>query len=261
VSAHTDSLLARLKTLLGPWAARFDADLLETCASTNSELLTRAAAGAASGTVLWTLEQTAGRGRRGRAWVSNGLMFSLLWRFESPAALSGLSLAAGLAVARALDGLGVPGVELKWPNDVWLGGRKLSGCLVEMSQSGPRTAAVIGIGLNLKTPVSDTVRDQAATGLDAALPNPPEMARVLAELLKQLGEVLSEFATQGFTPFQAGWNARNALRGAAVRVIDGVSETQGVCLGVDAQGALLLESERRVVSIVGGDVSLRSLRA
>ena len=258
MSARTDSELARLKTFLGPSAARFDADLLETCGSTNTELLARANAGAVSGSVLWTREQSAGRGRRGRGWVSapeDSLTFSLLWRFDAPAALAGLSLAVGIAVARALDLLGVPKVTLKWPNDIWLDGRKLGGILVEMNQVGPRTAAIIGIGLNLVAPAS--VTDQPVAGLSDALGRKPEAAEVLAEVLKQLGDALTEFTAKGFAAFQSNWNQRNALAGAPVRVIDDAGETPGVCLGVDPDGALLLDTGSGVRTIIGGDVSLR----
>lgn len=258
MSARTDSELARLKALLGPWAARFDADLLETCGSTNTELLARATAGAVSGSVLWTLEQTAGRGRRGRGWVSapqDSLTFSVLWRFDRPASLAGLSLAVGIAVARALDLLGVKQATLKWPNDVWLDSRKLGGILVEMNQVGTRTAAIIGIGLNLVAP--GAVADQPVAGLADALGKKPEAPVVLAEVLKQLGDALSEFTTGGFAAFQSEWNQRNALAGAPVRVIDDAGETPGVCLGVDPEGALLLETATGVRTIIGGDVSLR----
>ncbi len=258
VSARTDSELVRLRALLGPWATRFDADLLETCGSTNTELLARAIDGAVSGSVLWTRDQTAGRGRRGRGWIStpgDSLTFSLLWRFDSKARLAGLSLAVGLAVARACDALGVAGVALKWPNDIWLNGRKLGGILVEMNHVGVRTAAVIGIGLNLAAPTC--VADQPVAGFTDALGGKPEATAVLAAVLQQLGQMLSGFTADGFTPFQDEWNRRNAVRGAPVRVVDDAGETPGICLGVDAEGALLLETEGGVRRIIGGDVSLR----
>ncbi len=114
----------RLKPLLGPLAGRFDVDGLGLCDSTSSELLRRAEAGAPGGTVVVADEQTAGRGRRGRAWLSSAadsLTFSLLWRFPGPAGrLAGLSLAVGVALAEGLERLGATGVRLKWPNDVLL---------------------------------------------------------------------------------------------------------------------------------------------
>ncbi|MEK7738086.1 MAG: biotin--[acetyl-CoA-carboxylase] ligase, partial [Pseudomonadota bacterium] len=109
-------------------------DILAECDSTNSRLLSLAETGAAAGSVLATERQTGGRGRRGRSWLSasgDSLTFSLLWRFQPNRSLSGLSLAVGVAVARALEALGVRGITLKWPNDVLLNGRKLAGVLIE----------------------------------------------------------------------------------------------------------------------------------
>ena len=111
-----------LKTRLGTWAGRFDVDALAECDSTSSELLRRAEKGAPAGTVIVADQQSAGRGRRGRQWLSApeaSLTFSLLWRFSGPASqLSGLSLAVGVGLARGLERLGAQGVCLKWPNDV-----------------------------------------------------------------------------------------------------------------------------------------------
>jgi BirA family biotin operon repressor/biotin-[acetyl-CoA-carboxylase] ligase len=111
-----------LKPRLGHLAGRFDVDAVDECDSTSSELMRRADRGAPAGTVVVADRQSAGRGRRGRTWLSSpeaSLTFSLLWRFPGPASrLSGLSLAVGLGLAQALEGLGVSGVRLKWPNDV-----------------------------------------------------------------------------------------------------------------------------------------------
>ena len=164
-------------------------EILDYATSSNALLLQRAFQGAPSGSVLAVEWQSAGRGRLGRTWFSglgNALTFSLLWRFESGlAALSGLSLAVGVAMMRALTGLGVPGVGLKWPNDVLLNEGKLAGILLEAQGDmlGP-SAVVIGIGLNLTVP--ETLRgriDQAVSDL-ASLEMPvPERNLVLAVLL------------------------------------------------------------------------------
>ena len=146
--------IAAIASALGPLARRFDVDVLDTCASTNAELLARAETGAASGTVLVANEQTAGRGRRGRSWIASpgdSLTFSLLWRFAPGTAPAGLSLAVGLAVARALQKVGAGDTALKWPNDILRNRRKLGGILVELLPGAPH-AAVIGIGINLHLP-------------------------------------------------------------------------------------------------------------
>ncbi len=185
---------------LGLRARMLHIEILDQAASSNALLLQRAAKGAASGTVLAVEWQSAGRGRLGRTWHSglgDALTFSLLWRFESGlAALSGLSLAVGVAMMRALDELGVQGAGLKWPNDVLLNDGKLAGILLEAQGDmlGP-SAVVIGIGLNLTVPESLRERiDQAVSDLASLDMAVPERNLVLAVLLKQLAAVLQEFA-------------------------------------------------------------------
>ncbi|MFN4148820.1 MAG: biotin--[acetyl-CoA-carboxylase] ligase, partial [Rhodocyclaceae bacterium] len=144
--------LTAIVQALGSEACRFDVELLPECASTNALLLARAEAGAPSGTVVIAETQTAGRGRRGRAWHStpgDSLTFSLLWRFAPATLPLGLSLATGVAVTNALKKIGAGDTALKWPNDILKDGRKLAGILVELVPNVPH-AAVIGIGLNLR---------------------------------------------------------------------------------------------------------------
>ena len=140
---------------LGADAKGLHLEVLDAVASTNSYLLTHAGDPAAHGQVAIAEMQIAGRGRRGRAWhtpFAGALTFSILWRFQQGvAALGGLSLAAGLAVAQACEALGIQGIQLKWPNDVMHGGRKLAGILIEVQgeMQGP-SVAVIGVGLNYR---------------------------------------------------------------------------------------------------------------
>lgn len=239
---------------LGPLSARFDVDVLAECDSTNARLLARAEAGAAAGSVIATERQTAGRGRMGRQWHSDGansLTFSLLWRVPRGAALGGLSLAVGVAVAETLQVLGIDNVALKWPNDILLDGRKLGGILIELASS----AAVIGIGLNLRLPAGlpDEVRQQAA-----ALDRDLDRNVLLARLLTGLHGVLEAFAAGGFLALRDRWQALNAYAGAEVRVLSGFSApTEGYCAGVDSDGALLLETAAGTQRVISGDVSLR----
>lgn len=249
---------------LGTAACRFDVDVLAECGSTNAELLARAEAGAPSGTVLVAERQTAGRGRLGREWISapgDSLTFSLLWRFPAGASLSGLSLAVGVAVVRALEKLGagdtaeeVPlgDTALKWPNDVLRDGKKLAGILIELQAN---TAAVIGIGLNLRLPAAmpADLREQAAA-LDADTDANILLATLLAELLP----VLDGFATGGFAALRDEWLSRQAWIGQAVRVqLHDAAVVEGICAGVAADGALLLQTAGGVQRILSGDVSLR----
>lgn len=262
MSDRTDTELLRLKAALGDYSPRFDADLLESCPSTNTLLLQRASAGAPSGSVLWALAQTAGRGRRGREWVStvgDSLTFSLLWRFDA-SPLAGLSLIAGLAVVDALSSLGVEGLALKWPNDIWLDGRKLGGVLVELQQSGSRVGAVVGIGLNLDLPAGASRLDQPVAALSEALPVRPAATEVLAAVLTRLAIRFERFADEGFLPQRDEWSARNGLAAQPVRLIEEGGETEGLCEGVDHDGALLLRVGSGLRRVLGGDVSLRRAR-
>lgn len=252
--------LAAIARFLGPQAHRFDVDLLPVCASTNAVLLERAAAGAPSGSVVVAATQTAGRGRLGRAWLSApgaSLTFSLLWRFAPGTAPAGLSLAAGLAVARALAKLGAGEAALKWPNDLLKDGRKLGGILVELVSGarGSDLAAVIGIGLNLRLPVAmpAELRRQSAA-LDAAV----DPDRLLAAILQELLAVLESFAARGFAALRDAWRARHAFENQPVRLLsDFAPPRAGICRGVDGDGALLLEADGRIERILSGELSLR----
>ena len=243
---------------------RFDVDALEVCDSTNSEISRRASAGAPGGTVIVADRQSAGRGRRGRQWLSApeaSLTFSLLWRFGGPVTrLAGLSLAVGLALARALESLGAQGVHLKWPNDILLDldGRfaKLGGILVELSSDRRGTQAVIGIGLNLLPPEEEFAF--AASGLSQAIVALPERHVLLAAILDQLAVILDQFDAAGFAAQKEDWQRHNAWQGRAVKVLDEASApVEGLCLGVDDEGVLLLKTAGGVERIYAGDVSLR----
>lgn len=243
--------------------ARFRLELIARCDSTNTLLLDAVQQGAPSGSVVVCEEQTAGRGRRGRNWLSapgDSLTFSLLWRF--PAGLSapaGLSLATGVAVARALEGAGASGVRLKWPNDILADGAKLGGILIETVTAGGRHIAVIGIGLNVRLPreIAEAV-DVRAGALENVMPYAPSRNLLLGALLNALSTMLEEFEHAGFAGFADEWLARNAHAGQLVSILaEGAVPVEGRCVGVDADGALLLDTATGVRRIVSGDVSLR----
>jgi len=253
-----------LKQKLAGKAGRFDVDVLESCDSTSSELLRRATLGAPSGTVIVADRQLAGRGRRGRAWMSSagaGLTFSLLWRLPAGRIPGGLSLAVGVALAQALTQLGVAGVHLKWPNDVLLareaGFAKLAGILVELASDRRGTQACIGIGLNLDMPVGEF--PQPVAGLTQAMATVPDRHDVLAAILQALVEVLDRFAGAGFAGLKADWLSWHAWQDRPVQLLgDGDSPVTGICRGVDDDGALLLETAVGMSRILAGDLSLRA---
>lgn len=251
--------ISRLVQALGVAACRFDVDAVGECDSSNSQLLARAEAGAPSGSVLVADRQTAGRGRRGRPWLSapgDSLTFSLLWRFPAEStAPGGLSLAVGLALAEGLASLGLRGLGLKWPNDLLLDGLKLGGVLVEL-QAGQLRSAVIGIGLNLHLP-ADLPPDvrAGATALDQ-IGFVLQREQVLAALLAALLRVLDQYAVAGFAGLRQSWMQHHAYQGQVVR-ISGAQQMEGVCLGVDVDGALQLQTAQGLKTVVSGDVSLR----
>ncbi|MFZ2853540.1 MAG: biotin--[acetyl-CoA-carboxylase] ligase [Rhodocyclaceae bacterium] len=268
----------RLQALLGAASGRFDVDALAECESTSSVLLERAAHGAPAGSVIVADRQSAGRGRRGRNWLSSpesSLTFSLLWRFDGGVErLAGLSLAVGVAVARALDACGAEGIALKWPNDILFSATgtdaKLGGILVELQmerqmerQANRRSMlAVIGIGLNLQLPAASAGHEAfvyPVAALAQALPQLPDRHDLLAQLLIELAAVLDVFSHAGFAALRDDWQVVHAWQDRSVRLLrDGAVEKEGVCRGADADGALLIETASGVERCLSGDLSLRA---
>lgn len=248
---------------LGALASAFDLRIVPTCTSTNSVLMENPPAEDGRIHVVAAEIQTAGRGRRGRQWQSwpqASLAFSALWRFEPTAPVpAGLSLVAGVAVAHALEHLGVQGVQLKWPNDVLINGDKLAGILVELSTGRERNpAAVVGIGLNVRLPPGTTIPDQPrVTDLATHLSKTPGRSELLARLLKELQTLFATYASAGFPALRGAWQQRNAFADLPVRIAGEGQEQTGVCIGVDDDGALLLRSDSGVTRVLSGEVSLR----
>lgn len=248
---------AHLNALLGADAARFSIEQVEECASTNSELLTRAKRDEPpdSGCLLIAERQHAGRGRRGRTWLAapgHSLTFSLLWRFPATSRLEGLSLAVGLALARAMG----PQIQVKWPNDLLRNGGKLAGILIEMS--APQTL-VIGIGINLSLPAPlPPELPIAPAALFEQTPSAQARHELLAALLRELRAALDCFAERGWAPFRDEWQQRHAFHDQPVRIFDATErESFGICRGVDAQGALLLETDGVLQRLISGEISVR----
>ncbi len=267
---------ARLQALLGDVSGRFDVDSLAECESTNTELLARAERGAPSGSVLVADRQTAGRGSRGRSWLASpeaSLTFSVLWRFAGGLErMSGLSLAVGVAVVEALEACGASGVELKWPNDILHEGAKLGGILVELHNESremheygygeAHTAmAVIGIGLNLRLPDHLGEGDGFVlppAALERVISPLPERHHLFAQLLIALARVFDRFASDGFGALREQWQARHAWQESPVRLLrDGCVLKEGICLGADDDGALLVRTEDGVERCLSGDLSIR----
>jgi BirA family transcriptional regulator, biotin operon repressor / biotin---[acetyl-CoA-carboxylase] ligase len=252
---------------IGEQRAWFNLQILDEVKSTNTYLMQNKNAAHASCVAAHV--QTHGKGRRGRAWVSQlgaSLTFSLLWRFQcGAAALSGLSLCVGVALIRALNSLGVNDVLLKWPNDVLIldenkQGKKLAGILIELQGDleGP-SAAVIGIGINLNLPkkVLQSI-DQPA--IDLASVKAIDQNVLLGTLLKHLADVLSGFETHGFIGLRDEWLGYHAYENKPVRMLlPNGTDVSGVVKGVAEDGILLVETALGLQRFSAGEISLRGL--
>ncbi len=247
---------------IGEQRAWFKLEVLDEVASTNTYLMQQK--GAAHATCVVAHVQTHGKGRRGRTWISQlgaSLTFSLLWRFQcGAAALSGLSLAVGVALIRALMSLGVNNAQLKWPNDVLVDGKKLAGILIELQGDleGP-SAAVIGVGFNLNLPknVLESI-DQPA--IDLTTIKQINQSELLGVLLKHLADVLSSFEAHGFIGLRNEWLRYHAYENKPVRMLlpDG-RDVQGMVKGVADDGILLVETALGLQRFSAGEISLRGL--
>lgn len=239
-------------------------DIFDVLDSTNLQAAKRIASGPAHQYCCIAEQQTAGRGRRGRQWLSpfgRSLYCSLVWEFSSgAAALEGLSLCVGVAVTNALATAGVEGISLKWPNDVLLEGRKLGGILLEM-QGDPAGVCqvIIGIGLNIRlNKVDPAVVTQPWADL-SAYPVGHDRNRMLALLLESLFAALEQYSREGFAPFRAQWQALDAYRGKPVSVQLGEEWIFGLEDGVNPDGGIRLITDAGLRVFHGGEVSLRSV--
>ena len=232
--------------------------------STNQYLLERVES-LSSGTLCLAECQTAGRGRRGKPWVSPfgcQLILSLYWRLEQGmAAVMGLSLAVGVAVVDALETLGYPGVTLKWPNDLYYQGRKLAGILVEMSGSaGGLCHVVVGVGLNLAMPDGESEKiDQPWSELRQVRREPVDRNQLAAHVGRSLQQAMQRFEHGGLASFVNRWNQLDCFCGQPVRLLMGEQEVRGVARGIDERGALRLDTEEGERLFFGGELSMRPL--
>ena len=230
----------------------FEIRIHASLGSTNDEARRLAREGAAEGTVVTALEQTAGRGRHGRGWASppGNLYLSLLLRPGlPPGRLGELAFLAGLAVAETAAALLPAGraVTLKWPNDVLVDGAKTAGILIE--QEGE--AAILGIGLNLVHCPTDTPYPAATLAAAGAA---ADLGAARARLLDRLAAALACWRAEGFAPIRSAWLARAHPLGTAlsVRLPEGV--VAGRFAGLDPAGALLIETAAGLRRITSGEV-------
>lgn len=257
---------------LEPQLPGFTVEVLPQIGSTNTELMQRARNGLAEPTLLIAEQQTAGRGRRGRAWVNHPgdcLMYSL-GLVLAPADWSGLSLVVGLSIADSLQAAGTQGarrIGVKWPNDLWLAdGRKLGGTLIETANlptgchqpavagaGGTPRYVIIGTGINILAPVASDDLSRPPAGLLDVDPRWQAATALQAILPRLVSDVLT-FAAQGFAPFRARFAQHDLLQGQLVHLSDG---TAGLAEGVAEDGALLVRTSAGLQPINSSEVSVR----
>ncbi|CQH45082.1 bifunctional biotin--[acetyl-CoA-carboxylase] ligase/biotin operon repressor BirA [Yersinia mollaretii] len=229
--------------------------------STNQHLLDRIGE-LKSGDACVAEYQQAGRGRRGRQWVSPfgaNLYLSMFWRLEQgPAAAMGLSLVVGIVMAEVLHKLGAEKVRVKWPNDLYLNDKKLAGILVELTgKTGDAAQLVIGAGINL------TMRESTTNVINQDWINLQEAGVIIdrnkltAELLSELRLAVVKFENEGLSAFISRWREMDNYLDRPVKLIIGNQEIYGVARGIDQQGALLLEQDGVIKPYIGGEISLR----
>jgi len=246
------------RALLGPVEVLLETD------STNTRLREQALNGAGSGAVCLAELQRSGRGRHGRRWVSPfaaNLYLSLLWRSPlGAAALGGLSLVAGIAVLRCVQAFGVSGAGLKWPNDVLAGDAKLAGILIDVvGESAGPCAAVVGVGINV------AMQDSAARAIDQpwtdlySLTGRREISRnrLAAGLLDCLLPALQAFEAGGLQPFMTDWKRHDLVNGRQIDLRLPNAVVRGTACGIDAGGALLVDTATGRRRYTSGEVSVR----
>jgi BirA family biotin operon repressor/biotin-[acetyl-CoA-carboxylase] ligase len=260
-----------IRNLLPQWVAGRLRNLgvYEELVSTSDHLLAVAELPAGRFDACLAEFQSAGRGRRGRRWLApfaSGLCLSVNWSFrDAPSALSALSLAAGVAILRALRRLDIHGLALKWPNDIVHGRRKLGGILIDMrgEAAGP-AYVVVGAGINVRLPQGLRAELQAegieAAGLVELLDQPLGRNALAASLVNEIALALEEFGARGLSAFMDEWQSADDLIDQPVRVLQGAETVEGLARGIDADGALLVDvggARRRILS---GEVTVRALR-
>lgn len=230
--------------------------------STNTKLMQQAECGAPSGTVCLAEQQTTGRGRHGRTWISppgGNLYLSLLWRYPllSPKHLGGLSLACSVAVARALWKNSVTGITFKWPNDLLLNERKLAGLLLEVRGDIDGTSwVIIGLGINIYLPVETAATiDQPYSTLNENYHELMSSRNLLtATILNELVAAVIEFNTNGLQSFLADWYRHDALHNKRVHLMLGNQKIEGDYLGIGQDGNILLNINGMETSYYGGEI-------
>ncbi|RAW81942.1 bifunctional biotin--[acetyl-CoA-carboxylase] ligase/biotin operon repressor BirA [Photorhabdus laumondii] len=229
--------------------------------STNQYLLERLSE-LKSGDACVAEYQYAGRGRRGRKWVSpfgKNLYLSMYWRLEQgPAAAIGLSLVVGIVIAEVLHRFGAGRIRVKWPNDLYLDDKKLAGILVELiGKTGDAAQVVIGAGINIsmdhkdEEPINQQWINLLQTGIQV------DRNKLAVEIILDLRKALIQFENKGLSSFVSRWFELDNFMDRPVKLIIGSQEVYGIARGINQQGALLLDQNGVITPYIGGEISLR----
>ncbi|WP_065204682.1 bifunctional biotin--[acetyl-CoA-carboxylase] ligase/biotin operon repressor BirA [Shewanella woodyi] len=216
-----------------------------------------------SGDICVAEYQSAGRGRRGRTWVSPygcHLYCSMYWNLsQGMAQATGLSLVVACSLVKVLNNFGIDGLGVKWPNDIYLDNKKLAGVLVEMNgQADNECHLVIGIGINMSMSRAQGDKiDQPWSDLSQSRVVPSKTELTIS-LQRQLNEDLTLFEKEGLSAFLTRWKEADIFDGKHVKLLMGEQRIDGVCQGIDKTGSILLKTDKGVESFVGGEISLRS---
>jgi BirA family biotin operon repressor/biotin-[acetyl-CoA-carboxylase] ligase len=259
--AYPISLLDDVEITAATPSLGWSVQVLDSTDSTNAAAMRSIALRSPLPLVVLAERQTAGRGRRGRKWVSpfgENIYYSLALRIEGGMRqLEGLSLLVGLAVLKTLREVGVKAAGLKWPNDVLVGRRKIAGVLLELlGDPADVCHVVIGIGVNVNMRSSEEV-DQEWTSVQIETGLSSDRNELIARLSINIAQYMAVHQEKGFGALRAEWEENHLWQGEAVTLLAGTQATEGVVLGIDAQGALRMQIEGTEKSFSGGELSLR----
>ncbi len=268
--SQVDAALVRSLLSDGTRAGLGQIETFESLASTNTYLLGQPAPGAGHCRVVIADHQTAGRGRHFRRWVSppgSGLCLSFAYTFgETPPRMPSLTLAIGVAVTSMLQGLGAIGIGLKWPNDIVARDGKMGGILTEVHGRAERVVTVVtGVGLNLDLPPgsegsieSDWAR--RPVDLKSVMHTLPVLEVIVAATIDGLFDAMRKFEKYGFPGFAADWVKHDWLRNREVTVDLPDRQLSGIATGVDADGALLIDTGKEMTRVISGSIVMAASR-
>ncbi|MDI7241843.1 bifunctional biotin--[acetyl-CoA-carboxylase] ligase/biotin operon repressor BirA [Providencia huaxiensis] len=210
--------------------------------------------------------QSAGRGRRGRQWISPfgcNLYLSMYWKLDQgPAAAVGLSLVVGIVIAEALNKISQDKVKVKWPNDLYMNDKKLAGILVELTgKTGDAAHIIIGVGINIGMNKNNIENANTITQEWSSLRDEVENIErneLSANIIKSLRESLVIFEREGLKPFLERWFKLDNFLNRPVKLLIGNDIITGIERGINEQGALLLQKDNdEIIPYIGGEISLR----